>query len=489
MLKKLQEEKEEIKRDLNVAQSKRNIMLDNQNMEDLSQLLHEQDFFKELIKEEKDAIKQLDKEVEKLEKEIVNQNKQIKGLSGTEQAAAIEKQIRTLENRLEKASKDFNKMLTSNRHLREEIENLRIQRTMFDNFHKKLTKKLNDQKALMQSIIEQSSQAYDERDDAQAKIQALKEKNEKDLAQYNSEYRELMRIIDHDAKLKSFMNSKAHERNEAEEAQAAKRRAGETDKAEKTAREMIEAYERSFQKIGEITGEKDMYNLVKRFVETEEKNYALFTYINEMNGELKIVEDQVEQTRKEIKKYNESGVIDQTERQNLLKELEKKLEETTKQEERHAAQLMETEKVLEELKNGIEKVFNEINCDKSVLSKALGDNDKVTNENIMQYLSLIENKTNDLLQVHAYLQLKELENKPSDIGEPRMGGGVSLIGGPNAPPSNKQVNIPVPAVDDDKPSDDADRDETEDFDIPLTPEDLMKRASKRAAKMSMDNNQ
>ena len=69
-------------------------------------------------------------------------------------------------------------------------------------------------------------QAYDQRDDAQAKMMALKERNEKDLAQYSNEYKELMRIIDHDAKLKAFMNMKSQERSELEEEEAAKRRAG-----------------------------------------------------------------------------------------------------------------------------------------------------------------------------------------------------------------------------------------------------------------------
>ena len=55
---------------------------------------------------------------------------------------------------------------------------------------------------------------------------ALKERNEKDLAQYSNEYKELMRIIDHDAKLKAFMNMKSQERSELEEEEAAKRRAG-----------------------------------------------------------------------------------------------------------------------------------------------------------------------------------------------------------------------------------------------------------------------
>ena len=72
-------------------------------------------------------------------------------------------------------------------------------------------------KGFLHLNIQQNQQAYDQRDEAEAKIQMLREKNEKDLATYNYEYRELMRIIDHDAKLKSFINVKAMERNDTVE--------------------------------------------------------------------------------------------------------------------------------------------------------------------------------------------------------------------------------------------------------------------------------
>lgn len=55
-----------------------------------------------------------------------------------------------------------------------------------------------------------------DRDEAQGKMMALKEKADKDLAQYNTELKELMRIIEHDRKLKDFMRIKSEERAEIE---------------------------------------------------------------------------------------------------------------------------------------------------------------------------------------------------------------------------------------------------------------------------------
>lgn len=69
---------------------------------------------------------------------------------------------------------------------------------------------------------------------------ALKEKNEKDLAQYNLELKELMRIIDHDRKLKNFMGVKGQERAE-EEILSARKKKSETDKPqEKGIEETVE---------------------------------------------------------------------------------------------------------------------------------------------------------------------------------------------------------------------------------------------------------
>ena len=70
-------------------------------------------------------------------------------------------------------------------------------------------------------------------------MMALKEKGDKDLAQYNTELKELMRIIEHDRKLKEFMRIKSEERAEMMEGELSSRRKRKDekdrgDKAEET---------------------------------------------------------------------------------------------------------------------------------------------------------------------------------------------------------------------------------------------------------------
>ncbi len=59
---------------------------------------------------------------------------------------------------------------------------------------------------------------------------ALKEKSDKDLAQYNMELKELMRIIDHDRKLKEFMGIKSEDRSDAHEGILTSRKAHQKDR-------------------------------------------------------------------------------------------------------------------------------------------------------------------------------------------------------------------------------------------------------------------
>lgn len=60
---------------------------------------------------------------------------------------------------------------------------------------------------------------------------ALKEKAEKELAHYNMELKELIRVIDHDRKLKEFMSRKDQERTEAHEEMEAMKRKKEFEKS------------------------------------------------------------------------------------------------------------------------------------------------------------------------------------------------------------------------------------------------------------------
>ena len=88
-------------------------------------------------------------------------------------------------------------------------------------------------------MIEQSTQAFDQRDEAEQKMATLQDRNQKDLAQYNMEYKELMRQLDHDTALKKFLLDKAQERWELAESCANERKKNFEAKSERQAEKTL----------------------------------------------------------------------------------------------------------------------------------------------------------------------------------------------------------------------------------------------------------
>ena len=147
-------------------------------------------------------------------------------------------------------------------------------------------------------VIENSKQAYEHREEAQTRMMMMKDKEDKDRSQLNAELKELVRIIDHDKKLKEFMKIKTQERQEDEEL-VTYRKKKEAELAEKKRKEKeehsVEAYEAKFKEIEQITGERDLDKLVEKFIQVENKNYALFNYVNELNNQVELLQEQIDQ--------------------------------------------------------------------------------------------------------------------------------------------------------------------------------------------------
>ena len=112
----------------------------------------------------------------------------------------MNKQIKVLEHRLHRALVKFNEAIAANKDLREEIDNLRRERVVFDGIYKKLQLELSERKKKMAEIIEVANVAYEARDRAQAEISSLKVSAEKEKAEFEHDWKELGRMLEEDRK-------------------------------------------------------------------------------------------------------------------------------------------------------------------------------------------------------------------------------------------------------------------------------------------------
>lgn len=131
-----------------------------------SKLVYEanQDLLQKRIRQILEEIANLDKETARIAHEVDIHRAKLGGVNAAQiNNAAIDKQVRVLENRLEKALIKFNKALAVNKKLRGVIDNLRRERLVFDNIYHKFEKELMEQKKQMADIIETSNAAYEAR--------------------------------------------------------------------------------------------------------------------------------------------------------------------------------------------------------------------------------------------------------------------------------------------------------------------------------------
>ena len=183
---------------------------------------------------------------------------------------SVQKQIRVLENRLDKALVKFNEALAYNKKLREEIDNLRRERVIFDQINAKLAKELHEKKKEMAQIIEISNIAYEARDQAQNEMSLLKAHADKEQAQFEQEWRELGRVLEQDRRLKERMAGQERSRS-AEDDSAALRKTlvrgswntAKDKAAQKANLDRAQSFEEAFNEIKNATGIDNIDELVQ----------------------------------------------------------------------------------------------------------------------------------------------------------------------------------------------------------------------------------
>ncbi|XP_059141450.1 coiled-coil domain-containing protein 63-like [Physella acuta] len=469
----LESEKQELLKELRLAESRSNQIKDEEHTDTLVTLREAKEKNEEEIKAEEEKQKELDAKIREWEKKIKEKQKDMGGSNmSTQHTTQTSKTQRVLENRLDQAKKRFNDCLSQNAKLRDEIESHRNEHKRFENVYKKLEKELKNLRKEMAELIESSTTAYDQRDDAQAKMIILKEKADKDVQQHNTEMKELVRIIDHDRKLKEFMGIKGQERQEDPQLVAwRQQKAIESEKKKESQEDSVETYEEAFVRIKEMTGEDDIDKLVRRFIEVEDTNFALFNYVNEQNNEIEKLNDDINNIQKEIEDFKNQGIELESQRKIILKNLEQHQIKATREADEYEQKHKEVSKILDQLKAGIESLFNKINCDRSAIDDMLGAATGVTDSNMIQYLGIIEQKTNDLLAIQTYCLMKEQDKYDSKL--------PGLLGEGPAPPQQFHPIIP-PAVGDEYESEASE--EEEDEARPLTRSELQNKVIKTVKK-------
>ena len=432
----LVKDNEELEAMIQVATSRQNEVFDQGNVIKIAQLLDREVQVKEEIGREKEDVARVEDEVSAMREKINQEGKKLGGSKDInhEKHVANMKLNRVLENRLDEMTKKFSMALTDNLKLREHINHIEGQKARFLDLYRRLKVELAEGKKEIDRISEMATTHFNAREEAEHRMASLRERADRDLAMYNAEIKDVMRVLEHDRKLREFMTAKAEDRVSILEEELIARTVKKLETQLSGLRKETNKFEEIFDKIKEATGIEDTDTLVESFIENEDQNFALFNYVNNLNTEIETLQDEIRYLKEEIEMIKKEGVENDVRRREILNELEVKMTKVTDELTIVKKEYRMARRQLELLKPKIESVFNSIKCDRSSITELLGGGVTVDDNNIMQYLGIIEQKCNELLQTKA---LQKAKLAMDEAGE------VSIDGLQGAGPQPPHANISI----------------------------------------------
>ena len=433
-----------------------------------------------------------------MKQKILHQRKSMGGVNAAkDNFSMIQKQIRILENRLDKALVKFNEAIAHNKTLRDTIDDLRRERIVFENIYRKMERELQERKQQMAQIIEVSNHAYEQRDAYQMEVAAIEQANRKEQEEFEEQMGELGRLLETELRLPTpariSTGTKVREALDVtggardEDMIASKGSTWSQDKVDAhTSYERVQNFEDAFNKIKAATGITDIEELVRAFIRNEDHNFSLFNYVNEQNNEVEKLEEQIQMLRAEEQKHTAESGEDVQQHKQILKELEGKLQSTESMAEKYEMRCQELTRIIEGLRRGIQSLHDKLDEGDAVE----GAEANVTESNMVSYLGKVERAANVLLAEYAAVR-DSLMRPPSPAADPRspppFGAEQSLSpsrslasvlgAGPKVPMGQELLHVHPPKLDDYQ-SDDEDEDEEDDA-RPLTRDELKARTLNR----------
>lgn len=478
---KLRKDNDVMKSEIALMMRASNRPLSSLQEEAISRLQDQGDKYTEAIEQEKRNIQVMEEQINIMKQKVLSQRRSMGGVNASkENQFMIEKQIRILENRLEKASIKFNEAISENKLLRDKIDDLRRERVVFENVYRKMERELQEKKKLMAEIIELSNQSYEQRDSYQMEIAAIEQANRKEQDDFEEQMLELGRLLESELALPSQTRKTAMSKSGTIENTKSLTMTG-TFSQDNQSLERVQNFEEAFNKIKGATGITDIDELVQTFIKNEDHNFSLFGYVNEQNNEIEKCEEQIQSLREEERKHAQENGDDANQHKQILRELESKLQSTESMAEKYEIRCQDMHRTMESLKRGIQSIIDKIELDED---EAFTDIN-VSESNIVHYLGVIEQRTNVLLEQYAEAKLYLLNATAASAGDGSPSkASVSVLGtGPKVPMGHDLLQVNPPKFDD-YHSDDEDEDE-DDETRPFTREELKARTLNRLQRRGM----
>lgn len=170
--------------------------------------------------------------------------------------------------------------------------------------------------------------------------------------------------------------------------------------------------------------------VLEDFQQAGKQNQYLEDFVKDVEEKVQQLDDEIDDIKLEILKYR--GLVDSNDnsKKKLVEKLQAELKQVQTEEADYQHQIEDADKTINSLKLGIKSIYNRMGVDHEELRELLGSHG-ITESNMMQYLGVIENKTNELIE--TYQISKKGKNSDNSQTKVMSGGG----------PDRRQPRVPI----------------------------------------------
>ena len=170
----------------------------------------------------------------------------------------------------------------------------------------------------------------------------------------------------------------------------------------------VNIIEDAFAQIKQHTGIWSTEEIVTTFIKAEEQNLSLYNYVNTMNSEIDMIEEQNKNIAAEIKRHEELGDNTEKEKDNVKMRLQKEIQENTEMMNEKDNQIKNIENQMLDIRMHVRDMVDHFKSSHFFLSVAQSmqyDDDTVFNEsNVILFLAELEEYISLFITFLAYKQ-------------------------------------------------------------------------------------
>lgn len=262
--------------------------------------------------------------------------------------------VRVLERNLVKAIEDLNKGNCDNEQLREQIDQLRKERTILDSVFKTMHKDINGNQKCLEKEKTKVHECKFLCEEAKQKTKALNKMLDRERKGFKSETKNMHKELHNESEVQKEQEN-LHRFSKAQETgkKGGKRAYMVADEEEafsepamhrrilklsflntiqrrhiKQHQKNIEVFEQAFATIKSSTGISDIEEIVKIFIALEQRNFSLLTYVNQLNREIETIEIRNRELQNQLKSYQSDQSMSAVKKDEALSELSVQIQKT-----------------------------------------------------------------------------------------------------------------------------------------------------------------